>query len=165
MEFFWKFSFGMFKRQLSLLKEWSHNFSHISHSVSCNLKLCQVYKPSSHWKHNPTSSYQQQFVWAIHQDAPRTFKHGSLHWESFRLHSCTIFTSTKRNCEVRWKEKKPGEMQDKEPSATDPKLMFNKLAAANPQQLFSPHFFHPFATLSPPSNKRYYLPSSVVRHY
>lgn len=29
-------------------------------------------------------------------------------------------------------------MQDKEPTATDPKLRFNKLAAANPQHLFSP---------------------------
>ena len=38
-------------------------------------------------------------------------------------------------------------MQDKEPSATDPKLRFNKLAAANPLHLFSPFKFSVSFTL------------------
>lgn len=49
--------------------------------------------------------------------------------------------TTKRDCKGKWREKKLGEMQDKEPSATDPKLRFNKLAAANPLHLFSPFKF------------------------
>lgn len=73
-------------------KRQSQNRSHLT-CCDANHLLPSVWTWVS--TETPTSSYQQQFVWAIQLDAPRTFQHGSLHWEGFGLHSCKVLANKK----------------------------------------------------------------------
>lgn len=122
------------------------------------LILRQVYKPRTQQRHHPTSSYQQQFVWAIQQDAPRTFKHGSLHWESFRLHWCAIFTNNKKKLQgkVKRKETRGNARQraHRNRSQTQVQQTSCGQSTASIQSTWIQCFFYSHATITVVSNKR-----------
>lgn len=127
------------------------------------LMFHRVYKPAAQWRHHPTSSYQQQFVWATQQNAPRTFQHGSLHWESLSPHWCTIFTINKKKLrgKVKRKEARGNARQRAQRNRSQTQVQHTRCSqsSASIQPTWIQCSFYAHVTISLLSDKRWYLPS------